>query len=55
MSGWLIAVTGLIYFCVSLEQAFKHGNIPMSVVYFGYSFSNIGLYYLATVTKNVSG
>jgi hypothetical protein len=46
MSSWLIAVTGTIYGVVALEQYFK-GNIPMTVVYSGYAFSNIGLYLLA--------
>ena len=46
MSSWLIAITGLIYFGVACEQFYKT-NIPMTVVYAGYAFSNIGLYYLA--------
>jgi len=47
MSSWLIIVTGMIYGYIAAEQAIK-GNIPMAVVYGGYSFSNIGLYILAT-------
>lgn len=46
MSGWLIALTGLIYAAVALEQAFK-GNWAMCIVYAGYAFANVGLYYLA--------
>ncbi len=46
MSAWLIALTGLIYAGVAVEQAVR-GNWPMCVVYTGYSFSNIGLYVLA--------
>ena len=46
MSAWLIALTGLIYAAVAVEQAFK-GNVSMAVVYSGYSFSNVGLYLLA--------
>lgn len=46
MSGWLIALTGLIYLGVACEQLLA-GHHPMAVVYFGYSFSNIGLYILA--------
>ena len=46
MSAWLIIVTGLIYGYIALEQAII-GNIPMAVVYGGYSFSNVGLYFLA--------
>lgn len=47
MSGWLIAVTGLIYLWVCLEQYFKYDNLAMAIVYFGYAFANVGLYYLA--------
>lgn len=47
MSGWLIALTGLIYAWIALEQGLK-GNWPMCVVYTGYAFSNVGLYVLAT-------
>jgi hypothetical protein len=46
MSGWLIAVTGLIYAYVAVEQAAK-GSWPMAICYAGYAFANIGLYYLA--------
>jgi hypothetical protein len=47
LSAWLIIVTGLIYAYISIEQGFK-GNLAMSMVYAGYSFSNVGLYILAT-------
>jgi hypothetical protein len=47
MSSWLIIVTGLIYAYIALEQGIK-GNMSMAVVYSGYSFSNLGLYLLAT-------
>ncbi len=46
MSAWLIALTGLIYLAVAIEQASKQ-NWPLFVVYLGYAFSNIGLYYMA--------
>jgi len=46
MSAWLIALTGLIYLGVAIEQGFK-GNAPMAVIYSGYAFSNVGLYVLA--------
>lgn len=46
MSSWLIALTGLIYAGVAVEQGFK-GNVQMAIVYSGYAFSNIGLYLLA--------
>jgi len=47
MSGWLIIATGLIYSYVAIEQAMK-GNMPMAIVYSGYAFSNVGLYWVAT-------
>ena len=46
MSSWLIIVTGAIYAFIAAEQASK-GNLWLSVVYAGYSFSNVGLYMLA--------
>jgi hypothetical protein len=47
MSGWLIALTGVIYLCVALEQLYK-GNTPMFICYIGYAIGNIGLYRMAT-------
>ena len=47
MSGWLIALTGLVYLYVSIEQLIK-GNFGMAIAYCGYAFSNIGLYILAS-------
>lgn len=47
MSGWLIAVTGVIYGYVALEQGLK-GNLGMCLAYAGYAFANIGLYKLAS-------
>jgi len=47
MSGWLIVLTGMIYLYVSIEQVLK-GNPGMGIAYLGYSFSNIGLYLLAS-------
>lgn len=46
MSGWLIAITGLIYAYVAIEQGFK-GNVGLAIAYTGYAFANIGLYLLA--------
>jgi|TARA_R110001606_G_scaffold369774_1_gene525977 hypothetical protein len=43
MSGWLVAVTGIIYFYICAEQAYKD-NVPMALCYAGYAFANIGLY-----------
>lgn len=47
MSAWLILLTGGIYLYISLEQGLK-GNTGMAMAYFGYAFSNVGLYLLAT-------
>jgi hypothetical protein len=47
MSSWLIALTGLVYLYVALEQGYK-GNIGMLIAYTGYAFANIGLYMLAS-------
>lgn len=47
MSSWLIALTGLIYTFVALEQFLK-GNSGMAVAYAGYAFANIGLYKMAS-------
>lgn len=47
MSAWLIALTGLIYAYVALEQGLK-GNFGMCIAYTGYAFANIGLYKLST-------
>lgn len=46
MSGWLIALTGLIYVYVSAEQGWR-GNVGMAVLYAGYAFANVGAYILA--------
>jgi hypothetical protein len=46
MSGWLIALTGIIYTYVAFEQAYK-GNVGMFIAYTGYAFANVGLYMLA--------
>jgi len=55
MSGYLIAITGLIYLGVSLEQFLKYHNIAMGIVYFGYAFSNVGLYYMAVRSASTLG
>ena len=46
MSGHLIALTGLIYLYVSVEQAWR-GNTGMAIAYAGYAASNVGLFLLA--------
>ena len=48
MSAWLIAVTGVIYLYVGLEQWLKFLDISILVTYIGYAFANIGLYMLAS-------
>jgi hypothetical protein len=47
MSAWLIIVTGLIYAYIAIEQGMK-GNTALLIVYSGYAFSNLGLYWMAT-------
>jgi len=47
MSGWLIALTGLIYAYVAFDQ-FTQGNAGMALAYAGYSFANIGLWKMAS-------
>jgi hypothetical protein len=44
MSAWLVVLTGVIYAYVAIEQGLK-GNMPMAIVYSGYSFSNVGLWW----------
>jgi hypothetical protein len=47
MSGPLIAITGLIYAYVAIEQGLK-GNMGMCLAYAGYAFANVGLWKLAS-------
>ena len=46
MSAWLIIVTGAIYGYIAIEQGLK-GNSALMIVYGGYAFSNVGLYWMA--------
>jgi len=46
LSSWLIAIVGLVYFYIGLEQ-FSKGNSPLGIAFIGYSFSNWGLYLAA--------
>lgn len=46
MSGWLIALTGVLYAYIAADQ-FWRGNPGMGIAYLGYAFSNAGLYLLA--------
>lgn len=47
MSGPLIALTGLIYAWVAVDQWWR-GQPGLAIAYAGYAFANIGLYLLAT-------
>jgi len=46
MSAPLIALTGLIYLAVAVDLTLR-GKYALACAYLGYSFSNIGLWYLA--------
>lgn len=46
MSSTLIAITGCIYLYIGVDQGLR-GNMGLSLAYYGYAFSNIGLYLLA--------
>jgi len=47
MSTWMIVVTGLMYFYISVEQAIKD-NFALSIMYGAYAVANIGLYMMAS-------
>ncbi len=46
MSSWLIALVGVVYAYIALEQYLK-GNSAMAITFGGYAVSNIGLYLAA--------
>jgi hypothetical protein len=46
MSSHLIAVVGVIYAVISIDQ-FMRSSPEMGIVYAGYAFSNVGLWWLA--------
>lgn len=46
MSAWLIALTGIMYAGVAVDQYVK-GAGAMSIVYVGYALANVGMYALA--------
>ena len=46
MSPFLIIITGAIYAFIAIEQWSK-GNPYVAMMYSGYAFSNIGLYFMA--------
>lgn len=43
MAGWLILFVMVIYFIVAISLFLK-GNFGLSLAFFGYALSNIGLY-----------
>ena len=47
MSPWLIVLVGLIYAYIAVEQGMR-GNVPSAIIFSGYSFSNAGLWMMAT-------
>lgn len=48
MSSGLILIVMLVYALVAILE-FLDGNIGMSMVFAGYSFSNIGLAWIASI------
>ena len=46
MSSWLIALVGLIYLGIGVDQINK-GQLWMGLTFIGYAFSNVGLYMMA--------
>jgi len=46
MSTWLIAVMGLVYFYIGLEQFYK-GSIGTGIMFIGYAIGNAGLVLVA--------
>ena len=47
MGKILIAIIGVVYFCIAIEQYFK-GNPGTSIAFLGYSIGNIGLFMTAS-------
>ena len=46
MSGWLIALTGIAYALVALDQ-FGKGNVNLAGMWAGYAFAQIFLWRMA--------
>jgi hypothetical protein len=46
MSAWLIAVIGLVYFFVAIEQ-FMKGGTGTGIMFLGYAIGNVGLVMVA--------
>jgi hypothetical protein len=46
MSSWLIAVIGLVYFAVAIDQFIK-GGVGTGIMFLGYALGNVGLVMVA--------
>jgi hypothetical protein len=46
MSAWLVALCGVIYLYVAVEQALR-GQPWIAVMYAGYALANVGAYVIA--------
>ena len=46
MSSWLIALVGLVYAYIAVEQIVR-GSPQMGMIFGGYALSNVGFYFLA--------
>ena len=42
MSTWLVALMGMVYFYIAMEQFFK-GSMGTGIMFLGYAIGNIGL------------
>lgn len=50
-SAILIALVGLIYFAVAVDQFCLHHNFWAGIVWFGYAVAQIGLWHLTIYGK----
>jgi hypothetical protein len=46
MSTWLIAVIGVVYFVVAIDQ-FMKGGVGTGIMFLGYAMGNVGLVMIA--------
>lgn len=44
MSGWLIALVGVIYLIVAIDLLLVKKDVGLSIAFLGYTIGNIGLY-----------
>lgn len=42
MSTWLVALMGMVYFYIALEQFYK-GSMGTGIMFLGYAIGNVGL------------